>query len=51
MSQLFAQVSERGRFRPISQNTRLVQGIDPHLPVFAAHHSHRAIDFALGRGL
>lgn len=48
MSQLFAHVSERGLFRPISQNTRFVQGIDPNLPVFAAHHAHRAMGLTDG---
>ena len=31
-------------FCPVGKDARVQQGIDPHLPVFAAHHRHRLRD-------
>ena len=51
LGQLFAQVSERGSLGAFCQHVGVTQGVDPQLPVFAAHHFDGTVDFFLGRRL
>src|SRR6266702_2660259 len=44
---LFAEVGERGRLRAVGEHAGVEQGVDPHLPVFAAHHRDGVVDLGL----
>ena len=45
--QFLSNIRISGGLRTIGQHTRVVQRINPHLPVFAAHDCHRIVYFVL----
>ena len=51
LGQLLTQVGERGGLGAFGQYIGVTQGVDPQLPVFAAHDLHGTVDFFLGRRL
>ena len=42
-----ANIGIGGGLGAIGQHAGFVQGLDPHLPVFAAHHRHGVVDIFL----
>ena len=50
-SDFLANVGVGRGFGAFREHVGLRQGIDPHFPIFTAHHGNRMVDFFLCRGL